>query len=440
MLIKKLKEILPLLSSCLVVLVVGIVCFSLTKTDAALISDNITPPPDEELREAAVEKRLADDNAYIISGPEENFTTTTGAFTYTAPVFVADANVDLEGVFLNDVFVAGNNITIRGQVAGDVFAAGSNIVIMADVAGDVFAAGANVTITGSIAGDVRLAGSKLKIDNHVGGNVQVFGETVTITKQAHIERELMLMAGTVLMSGHVTNNIMGQARELKIYGIVDQNVMLDNVDTLLLDKAASVGGNVEYSAPHSSAISSNLVGGEITYHPLTPDQPQKPREQRFWSGWFVVKLIVEFIGYLILGLVCLRLMSKRMLLVSQRMRTQPLASFGWGLLYFILLPLVLIILAITLIGLPLSGVILLVALLVLVLAKLYVGVALGQWLLPKARSVYGQFILGFTLFYLPLQLLSHGGLLLHALSTLICAMALSWSTGAMLKQWKQHHE
>lgn len=441
MLIKKLKETLPLLVSCLIVLGVGVVGFSLTETDAALITDNITPPPAEEEVEGAFDKKpVIDTDSIMADVTQEDVVATTGLFTYTESVFLADSNVNLEGEFLNDIYVAGNNVTLRGQVQGDVFAAGSNVTIAANVAGDVFAGGSNVNITGVINGDVRVAGSEIMIDNYVSGNVLAFGENIDITEQAYVGRNLTIAADTVMMSGDVTNNILGQAHQLLVYGRVGNNIILDDVDELIIHDSASIGGNVEYTATQTSAIPEYAIKGEILFHPAMVDDTTEDERNIFKTSWFVIKLIVGLVGYLLLGLVYIRLKPKFVQAVSTMMRSQPLGSIGRGLLYFFLAPLVILILALTLIGLPLSLVLLLMTILLLFVAKIHVGVALGQLLLPRVKSMYGPFCVGFSLFYVFIKLLAQGGLVLTGISTLLCTLALCWSTGAIIKQWKQNHD
>lgn len=411
--LKTWKEILPLIASCTVVLLVGIIFFSFTKADAALVIDEISPPLGKE--ESGEPIGEGEDES-VAERKEELESAIT-----TAPYMSAGETVAIDGLFLNDIFVAGNNVTVRGKVEGDVFAAG-----------------ANVAIDAVVDGDVRVAGGTVTISNAVTGGVTIFGGQVNITENTDIGRSLTVYAADATMGGRVGTDIYGSAETFTITGEIENDVNLDSVDELTIKESASIGGNLTYSSKTPGRIASNAVTGDTIFTKLEAKQARVPEQPRpSWSGWFFAKLVIGLLGYLLLGFLAIKFFPRRTKDIADFMRSNVAKTFGFGILYLLITPLLLIVVFITIVGIPLAMVASLLFLLTIFFAKINAGLAFGQLLLSKSRSPFFQFFLGFSILYVAIKILDRVGGALEFLGLLVLFVALAWACGGMIAQLKK---
>ncbi|HBY74060.1 MAG TPA: hypothetical protein DEG44_05245, partial [Candidatus Kerfeldbacteria bacterium] len=236
----------------------------------------------------------------------------------------ADDVVELDQHYLNDVFVAGNTITVTGTIDGDLFAAGNTIIVRGDVMGSI-----------------RAAGSVVQIESDVGRNVMVLADQLQFGQDARVMKDVMFGARLLENLGTIFGNITGSAETV--------------------DQAGAVYGTID----------------------IEDTSQQKKVEQRktFLTPLKALGLFLKWIGYIILGIVVLVMLPKFSQGVVKTMRSQPGRSFGYGAVAVLVAPIAFIILIGTLIGIPLAVFAGLVWLVIICLAKLYVGVAVGQMLL-----------------------------------------------------------
>lgn len=456
---KKLKETLPLLTSFGLLVVIGVALLSFSKAGAALVTDTIESPPTEDASttvpdaepveettsEATTTTEAAEttepevvNDAELISAPLDQsakdalkhvYVESNEPDVYNHAYFAANQIVDARGTFNNDVFVAGDTVTITGKVDGNVFAAGNT-----------------VTIDASVTGSVWVAGNTVVINDAVEQNVTAFGANVTITESGFVGKDLTFGAANATIEGFVMGQVTGDGENITVTGHIHQHLMLDDVGKLTIDDAAWVGGNLTYTAKTETIVPNTVVGGATVFtksvaEETTERRPADKDDAGFFStGWFLIKLVIGLIGYLLLGAVLLKLFPKKLPSVVQAMYAKPGPSLGWGALYLLVAPAAVVTAALTLIGLPLAGVGALVFFLSLFVGKITVGFALGKKLLKNSASPFAQFALGFSFVYIVFKVLSQGGAILSALVSITAFGLGAWAIGAILLQCKHKHE
>ncbi|MFA6474982.1 MAG: polymer-forming cytoskeletal protein [Patescibacteria group bacterium] len=311
---------------------------------------------------------------------EENLDTVEHMYLY------ANQDVVLDKHYLNDVFVAGNTVTVTGTIEGDLFVAGGTVIVDGDVNGSLRAAGSTVTIKQS-----------------VGRNLVVFGNQVTIAKTAHVGQDVTVQSNTLDVNGTVNGDVTVTANELNT------------------GNTASILGEVHHTKPEEQNNNQTAPKPDV----------KKPLVTVFQ----VIKLMLGWLGYVILGIVLLKLFPKNSNTVIQRMKTAPGKSLLYGIGILVLAPAVLLTLAITLVGLPLATMSGLVLLVVLMWAKVLAGSGLGYLLLPQAKSSFGQFMLGFSMLYLVTGVMSWFGFFGWLLSCVVMVVAMAWAMGSLIQQY-----
>ncbi len=276
----------------------------------------------------------------------------------------------------DDIYFAGSSVIVEGTINGDLVAAGGEIRVTGTINGGIMAAGGSIIVNGNVTDDIRAAGGEVKIGGDVGDNVLAFTGQFVLEKNARIARDLTLGAGNAVIDGTVNGNINGGATDLEMSGAVKGNVTVELDNNIKIFPGATIGGNLEYKAPHKGEIS-GLVSGKTTY-----------KETPVKKGDLQSKIDGEIIGYLwllLIGIVSLILAPELTQKNSDMVTIKPLRNLLFGLLFLIITPIVAILLLITIIGIPLSLIIFIIYIISLYISRIYVGFRVGQYVLEKLK-------------------------------------------------------
>lgn len=329
-----------------------------------------------------------------------------------------NVTVSSNQVVNNTLFAAGKTVDIAGTVNGDVFCAGQNVNVSATVHGDVICSGQDISITGRVLGDVRLAGQDVTIGGTVRDNASVAGQSFVIDSRGQIGQDLSAASGTVELNGLVGRDVAISATDLNLNNGVGRNVQA-SVNQLTLGSTAKVGGSITYSS-HNTLHKANgaMVNGTITRHTPTA------HHGHFFVGWLFA--IYIFVALLVVALVLVLLFPR----VFEHAALMANASKGRTLLVgfaaSILMPILLAVIAMTLIGLPLALLAGLAWLLVVLLAGPFAAYLLGTWLIPRHRNPIIVMLLGASILFLLY--------LLPILGFLIWLVAAWFGIGMILRQ------
>lgn len=258
----------------------------------------------------------------------------------------------------------GDTVTVATNetVEGDLSAVGGTVIVRGTVDGDLEAFGGNVQLadTGRVAGDVEAVAGNVRIAGAVDGRTEAVGGNVYVGPEATLGG-LEAAAGNV----EVLGTIAGDAR---LAG-----------GTVVLHETATIEGNLTYSASEFDDRGATVSGAvaeeeDIQVGPAWAD-PTIPT----WAG-FVYGVLAE----LLLGALILALLPAFATGAADQVSEEPLYTGAIGLVALIAVPIVLVLVAITVVGIPLA---LLGAL--LYAFAIWAGVVLGEfavgtWLLSLA--------------------------------------------------------
>ncbi len=335
-------------------------------------------------------------------------------FFLTLPGLVLAANGDLgslsnktvevkKGEVVNhDLFAAGESVIISGTVNGDVYAAGANVLVDGIVNGDLLAAGATVTVLGNISDDVRAAGSSVIIKGPVGKNVVAFGSNVTLSSEGKVGGSFLAAGNTIDLSGPISKDVNAYGNQVLLTSTVGRDFQ-GMMQSLVLGSGAKIVGDLNYQSSQQANVPAGVVSGKVTYKPIEKTQPNLPPAAPFaLAGLFVgLKFFLSFTGFLIslvVGLIYLSLLPKRAESLVNIIGSKPWVSLGVGLLTIIIFPLVLVILAVSLVGLPLLFLLVPLFLFFLYMAKIFTAFYLGRRILSSDKLL-GPLLVGLLLYY-----------------------------------------
>ncbi len=259
--------------------------------------------------------------------------------------------VEADEVIDDDLYIFGEEVTIDGDVKGDVFAFGRVIRVNGSITGDLFSAGQAIVISGHVGDDVRIAGQALRIDEEavIGDDVLAAGLSFEADDASSVGGDWIFAGYQALLAGDIDGLINGSMANCEINGHVGGDVKL-SVDGdgngvhaytggspppismpslsegLTIGDSAQIDGGLKYESKHEAKIDGAAkITGDIE-HTLPPVQVKKAGKQAA-NQWDVVS---KHLALLVIGLCVVLFAPAWTRGLSDRVKTQPLASFGLG--------------------------------------------------------------------------------------------------------------
>ncbi len=277
----------------------------------------------------------------------------------------------------DDLVVAGGGVLYPGDsVSGDVIIVGREVELRTGVGGDYLGAAGNQNIGGRIHGSIRAAGGEIHVSGTVDRNATIAGGSVTLDSTADISRNAYLVGGNVWVKGSVRGNILASAGNVTLNGAVGRDVEVRG-DELHIGPHAVITGNLRYRVPAGKVHidSAARISGTVTALPIS----------RKWglNHWLWI------LGFLVVGAVVVALIPRFTAEAAEIIPQRPIRSGLVGLGWFILVPLGIIIAAVTVIGIPLAVVTALLYGVVVYLSTVPFAIWVGRLLL-RARAHGGR--------------------------------------------------
>jgi hypothetical protein len=207
-----------------------------------------------------------------------------------------------------------------------------------------------------------------------------------VVPEREMAKTAVVFNGDVLIDGTVSETLVVFNGRTEITGTVGEDVVVFN-GSVVLRSGSRVGGDV-VSRQTPQVEDGATVEGSV-------DDLQKRWD--YWDVTFVGRLgwwLAYTVSTLVLGLVLLMLARGLDPASIRALRDRLGATIGFGLLWFVLLPIVAIVLLVTIVGIPL-GLFLLFALgLVYSIGYVVGGLALGRLVVKEPTSRYLAFLAG----------------------------------------------
>ncbi len=359
----------------------------------------------------------------------------------------------LAGAWQEEITVAANEvvdrnlvrvartINIAGQVEGDVIVAAAELIISGRVGGDVIAAAADIKITGQVEGNIRVVGNNVNISAKVGKNLNIFGANLVIDDQADIGWSLLFAGTKVEVKGLVGGHLDGIADQANLYSEIggDAYVELGSRGKLTVFGDSEIGGTLTYRAARENQLIIK-TGADISKQKFLQGKGYEINWESlvgFGSSFYYFIKVVQLFGLLVVGLILLALFKKKLFNVTEIMLKKSGLCMGWGAVYLVVIPIIIILLLFTVIGIPMAIILGFIYGLALYLTKIFVSLFIGQKILEflkkgKQYSILGALALGLVI-YLMLVRISYIGWLFSLVS-------LVWVLGAFGELLKKRNQ
>jgi cytoskeletal protein CcmA (bactofilin family) len=301
----------------------------------------------------------------------------------SAQTFKTGQNTNVAGSEVIDsaAYLSGNTVDVAGTINGDLYCAGQTVNISGTVNGDIFCAGQTVNFSGTASGSVRFAGQTVNISGKAN-SASIMAQTANLSDTATITQDVNGGASTftVSNSASIGRDLAYGASDIVINGMVGRDVKV-GVEKLTLGSSAKVGGNVAYTSNNAVTKDAGAsVVGTVTQ--TVPKQESKP-SYSFGVAASLSFAIYMFFAILVLLLALVGLFPSVYKESAARIGKSPWMTLLIGFIAAITVPVLLIVIAITIIGLPIAIVLGLMWLLVVMLSGSFTAFYIGSLMLSK---------------------------------------------------------
>lgn len=297
------------------------------------------------------------DNEAGIMLVDENLEATSNVVSKT--LYLADSSVTIDYPVEGNVFVMAQDLTISGNISGNVFALAQNLKIetTGSINSTLFVCAENVTIDGTVS-DVFSISSNLTINNNA----------------------------------RVMQDITAGGSTLKLGGTIGRNANF-GFDEIYVSDSAVILGDLSYSS-RAAAISEDIVSGTTSFKPIEEVKIEPKDIIKEKLNDLYTLLVVSLVIVLIVVYAMPKFADKEQKIVENKLA----ATFGYGALALILIPVACLILFCTILGILPSIALLLVYLFIIMqVATPLVAIAIAKIICQKINKHTNVFNLLFSM-------------------------------------------
>jgi hypothetical protein len=295
--------------------------------------------------------------------------------------YLSDDVVSIDSPVEDDLFAGGNTVNVNAPVDSAVIV-GGDVNIDAPIKGDLIVLGGEVDLNSNVGGKIVAAGGTINLRGDVARNVVMAGGTVRILSSSDIGIDAAISGGNVYNAGNVTGTLWVNA------------------------------GNFNNTG----------TAGDVKFQQWQEDEAEE-KSKAFISTFSILMIL----GFLIVGLIILRLFPGGVFAVDREIRKSPPVKALLGLGLIVASMILIVISMITVIGLPLSLLLLTLFVAAMMLANLFVSFSLGRWIVSALNQTLGD-MPAFVLGYLVLSVL----FLIPYAGSIIELISISLGFGAMV--------
>ncbi len=304
----------------------------------------------------------------------------------TDDVYAAGGSVNVKSAVTGDVYAAGGEITINQAISQDLVAAGGTLTILNTVGDDARLAGGTITVNSPVTDDLVIAGGNITINANVGGDLVIAGGQVVVN--GNVGGSVKISAGSVTLNGIFTGPLEIKGGDLNLNGTYNGAGRFVASKTLAVQNGTVFNAPIEYYQPTGQMNFTSYLKNNATATYQASLAPQEKTKD--WGGvaaaamgWFAVVTLIS--AMLVMGLL-IGLGGSFVGQIADDLKKHFWLRSAGGLIYFIVLPVLSLILMITLIGLPLGLLSLAAFIFSLMFAKMVAAVILAAWLVRQTKK------------------------------------------------------
>lgn len=284
--------------------------------------------------------------------------------------FQSGKNVNISDEQSSDQYLAGNKVNVNAKVRGDIIAAGESVNVNDSVFGDLLISAGKVHVNSYVGDDIRVFGGIVEINGIVEGDLIVFAGEVTISEKALINGDVIAYTGQIILNGFVNGDFISSGGEISLNGDVGGNAVIKageidlngkilkdlsiSGEEIIIGDNAQCNGSITYWSGQGEMDFSS-VGASAVY-----DEELALVDKEFdWNALallFGLGLISYWIIFILSAFIIILLLEhffgKYFEQAAEVLSSKFILSFGYGMLYLIGVPVLILLLFVMIIGFP----------------------------------------------------------------------------------------
>ncbi len=281
----------------------------------------------------------------------------------------------------HNTYVVGGTVFANSDVTGDLYAAGGTITIEGAIEQDAVIAGGTVTINGKVGGDVRVAGGTVTINSQIGGDLLVAGGTVILTEKASVGGDLAVGAGDVTVNAPIAGNADVGGGTVTLNSKVMGKVKVTADQSLVIGSKAEIAQDITYRGSKEATVQDGAKVGAVNFEMIK--QPRGGKAGHVIATIFTVAFIIKLIGFILIGLVLMKLFPRTTKNAVSKISDKPWVNFGIGILFLIVTPILALVVLFTLVGVYFTLIAALVYGLLIILSIISSSIFVGSWIVKQ---------------------------------------------------------
>lgn len=348
-----------------------------------------------------------------------------------------------------DLYIAGGTVTVNAPVDGDLIMAGGTLTISDTVTQDILALGGTIVVDGFVGDDIRCAGGTVVLSNEIKGDVIVAGGTIHLEETAIIMGNLISAGGEIIIDGEIKGYIRSTAGTITLNGRAGDDVHIKGgriaINGSIAGHSILAGNKIELGPNATFAndvvywnkegeldFRNAMTGGSVTFDPSLALES----DHWYFLGFASVLILIWYLGTALLMIFLIQFLFGHFFKKSAKtVFDATLKSLGWGILFLVGVPVLIMLSMATIIGLPLGMVMLMIYITLILFATVIVSLLAAHWVNNiYYRSAWGTARLVFTAFgiFVVLKLVS----LTPFIGPLIMLLMVCLAFGALISNIK----
>ncbi|MEP2508772.1 MAG: hypothetical protein ABJH72_05420 [Reichenbachiella sp.] len=347
-------------------------------------------------------------------------------------LYIASGTLTVDATIDGDLIAAAGKITVNDTIFEDLTAAGADILINAIIGEDAKIAGENITILRSINGDLIVFGANIEVGREVivAGDLMVCGGRVVV--KGIVNGDVKIMGGTVTFNGEAQGETDIEADVLNIGGKFRKSSVIAANKINFEDKAEFHDGLEYWQQTGETDLSNYMVNGLAIFSPDLELYQEVTNWKYLGFGLATFAIIYTFSIVLTIFLLTI-LFGKVFSKAGKLINESYIKNFGYGLLYFISLPLTALFFFLILIGIPIGLVLLHVFLFSLLFAYSITSIILAYGINIQYKKNWGKWkIMGVALLIFAVLKLITG---IPFLGLLMIIIVVGMAFGTLISQY-----
>jgi cytoskeletal protein CcmA (bactofilin family) len=262
----------------------------------------------------------------------------------------AELRVPAEETVSGSLVASAMDVVIEGRVDGDLFVTGERVRIAGTIAGNVFAWARHLEIAGRVEGSVHAASEELVVTGAIDGSGYLAAESLRQLAGARIARDAYVFAWSADLAGDLERDVHFHGDRLAVSGKIARDLEVAHADRFALRDGASVGRDLDASVAEEDGVEiapGARIGGARSVRAFEGG-PAALWHLEPWL-WLLVR-----VGAALAFGVALYALLPGLFRVRVPTASTFLRLLGLGLAALVATPLVLLVVAATLVGLPLA--------------------------------------------------------------------------------------